>query len=121
MRIAISTDGEYVASHFGRCPEYTIVDVENGEIKKDDLIQNPGHSPGFLPKFLSEMGVNCIITGGMGRRAQDLFAQFSIETIVGVSGTVIKVIEDFMKGQLAIGESQCDHGKPSHRGCEERK
>ena len=38
MRIAVSTDGENVASHFGRCSEYTIVDVENGEIIKQMVV-----------------------------------------------------------------------------------
>lgn len=31
MRIAISTDGKYVSQHFGRCPSYTLVDIENGK------------------------------------------------------------------------------------------
>ena len=30
MRIAISTDGSSVSGHFGRCPSFTIVDIEDG-------------------------------------------------------------------------------------------
>ncbi len=116
MRIAISTDGLNVASHFGRCPEYTIVDVEDSKVIKKETIQNPGHQPGFLPKFLSEMGVNFIITGGMGPRAQGFFAQYSIETVIGAAGPVDKVIVDFIDNKLAVGESQCDHDSPPHKG-----
>ena len=28
MKIAISTDGDFVSAHFGRCPSFTIVDIE---------------------------------------------------------------------------------------------
>jgi predicted Fe-Mo cluster-binding NifX family protein len=68
MRIAISTDQGYVSAHFGRCPSYTIIDIKEGQILNREEIPNPGHQPGFLPQFLSERGVNCIIAGGMGPR-----------------------------------------------------
>lgn len=42
MRVAISTDGDYVSPHFGRCPSFTIVDIEDGKIIKKKAIQNPG-------------------------------------------------------------------------------
>ena len=29
MRVAISTDGDFVSAHFGRCPSFTIIDIEN--------------------------------------------------------------------------------------------
>ncbi len=119
MRIAISTDGLNVASHFGRCPEYTIVDIEDASVVKKERIPNPGHAPGVLPAFLSERGVEFIIAGGMGPRAQGFFAQYKIETIIGAAGPVDKVIEDFVKGELTVGESQCDHDSPSHKKCKD--
>lgn len=109
MKIAISTDGDNVAAHFGRCPEYTVVEVENGKIEKKGKVENPGHRPGFLPKFLSDMGVTHIITGGMGPRAQGLFTQYNIETVIGASGPVDEVIQKYLDGELVLGESQCDH------------
>lgn len=65
-KIAISTDGEAVAAHFGRCPAYTIVEINDGVIQSRELIANPGHEPGFLPGYLAERGVTCIVAGGMG-------------------------------------------------------
>jgi predicted Fe-Mo cluster-binding NifX family protein len=109
MKIAVSSDGENVAAHFGRCSEYTVVDVEDGEIVKRERVQNPGHRPGFLPKFLSRMGVTHIITGGMGPRAQGLFTQYNIETIIGANGPVDEVIEKYLDGALVLGESKCNH------------
>jgi len=109
MKVAISTDQGYVSAHFGRCQSYTIVEIKEGHILRMGEIPNPGHQPGFLPKYLSEKGVNCIIAGGMGPRAQGLFAQENIETIIGVQGPVIDVIEKFIKQELEVGDDLCGH------------
>ena len=110
MRVAISTDGGSVSAHFGRCPSFTIVDMEEGQLMAREEIDNPGHHPGFLPKFLHEKGVNCIIAGGMGQNAALLFAEQKIDTIVGVCGEVDDVIDKILKGTLVGGESLCKPG-----------
>jgi predicted Fe-Mo cluster-binding NifX family protein len=110
MRIAISTDGDSVSPHFGRCPSFTIVDIEDSNIIKKETIDNPGHHPGFLPQFLRERDVNYIIAGGMGQRAVQLFAQQGIEIIVGISGTIDDVIQKIVNGTLKGGESLCKPG-----------
>lgn len=110
MRIAVSTDQGYVSAHFGRCASYTILEISEGKILSREEIPNPGHQPGFLPQFLSDKGVNCIIAGGMGPRAQALFAQKNIETITGVQGPIDVVIDKLLKQELKAGEDLCDHG-----------
>ena len=110
MRVAISTDGNDVSAHFGRCPSFTIVDIENGEIKGREEVQNPGHHPGFLPKFLHDKGVNCIVAGGMGQNAVQLFHERGIEGIVGISGSIDEVIGRLVSGGLEGGESLCKPG-----------
>ena len=109
MKVAISTEGDYVSDHFGRCSQYTLVEVEGGKVLTREVIDNPGHQPGFLPGFLAERGVTYVVTGGMGPRAQSLFAQQGIESVVGVSGRVDEVIEKFLKGELEGEENPCDH------------
>lgn len=109
MKIAVATDGVRVAEHFGRCPEYTIFTVNNEKIESKIVIPNPGHEPGFLPRYLAERGINCIIAGGMGPRAQGLFEQQNIKTVVGARGLVDEVIDAYLKGQLEVGESTCEH------------
>jgi len=110
MRIAISTDGEYVSAHFGRCPSYTIVDIENSKLIKKESVKNPGHEPGFIPQFLHERGVQCIVAGGMGMRATDLFQELGIQAIVGVNGKIGEVIDKLIGGRLEGGESLCKPG-----------
>ena len=117
MKLAISTDNDMVSAHFGRCQCYIIVDIDGHEIKSKSRIDTPPHQPGFLPGFLNQQGVNCVITGGMGPRAQNLFRELNIEPIIGVSGMVDEVIDRYISGQLEAGESQCTHGEDHHHQC----
>ncbi len=110
MRIAISTDGNFVSAHFGRCPYFTILEIEGNKLIKKELIENPGHQPGFLPEFLKQKGVECIIAGGMGQRAAGLFAKLGIKTIVGATGRVDDVIDQILRDTLKSKESLCKPG-----------
>ncbi len=118
MRVAISTDGGHVSQHFGRCPSFTLIDIENGRITKRSEVSNPGHQPGFIPKFLHEKGVECIVAGGMGTRAASFFEEFGIKAIVGVSGKIEDIIEELRKGTLKGGESFCKPGLGKGYGVE---
>ncbi len=121
MRIAISTDGDFVSAHFGRCPTFTLVDIENGKVLKRIEVENPGHQPGAIPEFLHKKGVECIVAGGMGMRATSFFEQYSIKTIVGVSGKLDEVIGQLKKGALEGGESLCDPGSGKGYGLEKEE
>lgn len=110
MRIAISTDGEHVSAHFGRCPTFTMIDIENGVVTKRETLDNPGHQPGFIPQFLHEKGVNCIVCGGMGRRATGFFSEYGIQTILGVTGRIEDAVQGLLSGTLVGGESLCRPG-----------
>jgi predicted Fe-Mo cluster-binding NifX family protein len=109
MKVAIATEQGYVSAHFGRCPTYTLFEVVDGKAQAREEIDNPGHQPGFLPRYLSEKGVNVIIAGGMGPRAQGLFTQSGISTVLGVQGSVDDVITQFVNQELEAGEDLCDH------------
>jgi len=111
MKIAISTDEGTVSSHFGRCPSFTIIEIEERKLKGIEEIPNPGHHPGFLPDFFQKQGVQCIICGGMGQRAQNLFAQKGIDFILGVQGKIDEVIDKLLKGKLEGGDTLCQPGK----------
>jgi predicted Fe-Mo cluster-binding NifX family protein len=117
MKIAVSTEGGSVSAHFGRCPTYTLVDIEEGKIIRRMEIPNPGHQPGFLPDYLSRMGVGTIVAGGMGPRAQGLFAEKKIQTIIGVQGRVDEVIERFLNQELEAGRDLCDHDHHHDGAC----
>jgi len=54
MIVAVATENNMVAQHFGRCPEYTIYGIDDGRIVEQNVIANPGHEPGFLPRYLAD-------------------------------------------------------------------
>ena len=111
MKAVISTEGEYVSAHFGRCPEFTIVDIRDGKVINKEKITNPGHHPGYLPQFFHQKGIECIIAGGMGGNAVNLFNQFNIRQYVGISGKIDDIIERLLNGTLITGDSLCKPGE----------
>jgi predicted Fe-Mo cluster-binding NifX family protein len=110
MRVAIATENGAVAAHFGRCPLYTLVDIEDGREVSRQTLLNPGHEPGRIPAFLHEHRANVIVAGGMGRRAQELFDAMGIEQVIGTQGAVDTVVAGCIDGTLEGGESLCSHG-----------
>ena len=112
MRYAIPVANGELAAHFGHCEHFAFIDVdeETGTIVKKQLVASPGHQPGLLPEWLAEEGVNNVIAGGMGSRAQSLFAQNHINVIVGArGGDPEKLVIDCLRGLLTTGDNICDH------------
>jgi predicted Fe-Mo cluster-binding NifX family protein len=122
MKIAVAAEDGYVSFHFGHCPEYRIFDVENSNIDFSDTLANPGHQPGVLPRFLADHGINCIIAGGMGPRAIELFKESNIEVVVGAMGKVEDVVEAYVKGTLVTSHTACTHDDENKGGhCQDHK
>lgn len=121
MKVIISADSGQVSAHFGRCPEFILVDIVDGQVKERTVIPNPGHHPGFLPGYFHEMGVKAIVAGGMGSRARELFEQLGIEAIPGVSGPIEETIDKLAAGMLKGGESFCRPGAGKGYGADKDK
>ncbi len=111
MRFAVPTYQGKLCAHFGHCEAFAIIDTDNnGNIIKEVFENPPPHEPGLLPRWLSEKGVNCVIAGGMGSRAQQLFAQQGVKVVTGAQGEYPRdVVEQYLKGTLQIGANTCDH------------
>ncbi len=96
--------------HFGHCEQFAIVIVENGHAKGTEYLTPPPHEPGVLPQWLAQMGVNVVIAGGMGQRAQNLFSQSGIEVFVGApQDTPENLANLLLSGNLKQGINVCDH------------
>lgn len=121
MRIAVSVENNIglesiVAHHFGRCPYFALVEVDQDQIQSVSIIENPfyaSHQPGQVPGFIKEQNAEVMLSGGMGGRAIQFFSQFGIETATGASGTVEDTVTRFLDGKLK-GASSCaesiEHG-----------
>jgi len=109
-KFAIPTENNVLTPHFGHCEKFAIIETENDNIVSSNFINPPMHQPGVYPRFLASQGVNVIISGGMGYKAQDLFTQNNIEVFVGVSSESPEyLVEQYLKNQLQTGENLCDH------------
>ena len=118
MKIAVASMGDMVAQHFGHCENFNIYVAEGGKIVSKESVANPGHKPGFLPNFLGDMGVEVIISGGMGGGAVDIFNERNIEVIMGNLGNVDEVVEKYLKGELKSIGSVC-HNHEYQNECDE--
>ena len=112
MRIAIPLADGNLAMHFGHCAQFALMDIDLDAktISSRTDIDAPPHEPGLLPPWLAEKGVNMIVAGGMGSRAQGLFAEQNIQVLVGAPAeSPEKLVTAFMAGELKSGDNVCDH------------
>jgi predicted Fe-Mo cluster-binding NifX family protein len=118
IKIAVASENDMVTEHFGHCANFNIFEAENDQIVKSESVPNPGHRPGFLPNFLNDMGVNVVISGGMGGGAIDIFNEKGIEVIVGARGNAKAAVEAYLQGSLKSTGSVC-HEHQHHDECGE--
>lgn len=109
MKFALALNDNQISPHFGHCEKFLMVDAEDGKEISRKEIENPGHRPGFLPKFLAEKGVECLIAGGIGGRAVSLFSNLGINVIPGVQGAADTIVNAFLSNKLEAGQNLCDH------------
>jgi predicted Fe-Mo cluster-binding NifX family protein len=98
--------------HFGHCEGFALVDVDlaTRKVLKKEQVAAPAHQPGVLPPWLADQGVDLVIAGGMGMRAQQLFTQSGIEVIVGApSEPLDAIVSGYLDGSLKVGQNICDH------------
>ncbi len=89
MKIAIPTMGKggldcERSGHFGHCDCFTVVTVENGEIIRTEILDNPPHEEGGCMRpvaLLADAGIDAIVAAGMGMRPMMGFAEAGITVL----------------------------------------
>ena len=112
MRIAIPVANGRLAMHFGHCEEFALLDMDTDSktVVRKESVTPPAHEPGLLPRWLAERGVNAIIAGGMGMRAQAIFAENDIVVVVGASAEEPESLAlAYVNDTLETGSNVCDH------------
>lgn len=96
------------SGHFGHCAVFTLVDVEEGEIKQVSTIPNQSHVQGgcMVPvNLLADHKVKALIVGGIGMRPLMGFKQVGIDVYYDVTRPEIRpVVEDLIAGRLPLIE-----------------
>ena len=116
VRIAVPSEGQggldgQRAGHFGHCDVFTLVDVEDGEIKEVSILANKEHVQGgcMVPvNLLAENKVQRLVVGGIGMRPLMGFKQVGIDVYYdGERRDIRPVVEDMITESLMlIGEDQ---------------
>ncbi len=116
VRIAVPSDGNggldgQRAGHFGHCDVFTMVDVEDGEIREVSILANKEHVQGgcMVPvQLLADNKVERLIVGGIGMRPLMGFRQVGIDVYYdGERRDIRPVVEDMIAGKLpVIGDDQ---------------
>lgn len=120
MKLAVPTMGEagldaVRAGHFGHCDCFTIVAIEDGEVKGVESLANPPHEEGGCMRpvlLLSEAGVDAIVAAGMGMRPLMGFGEQGITVFFdNETPQVGAVAQRVAKGELPImgQEHACNH------------
>ncbi|MEQ9716084.1 MAG: NifB/NifX family molybdenum-iron cluster-binding protein [Candidatus Asgardarchaeia archaeon] len=104
MRIAVATQGaggldDLVSPIFGRAMSFTIVEVENNEIKNVEVHPNPAISAisgaGLqAAQILANLKVDVVIAGSFGPNASAALSVMGIQMIPGVAGVSVKEAVD---------------------------
>jgi predicted Fe-Mo cluster-binding NifX family protein len=110
MKIAITTESPSLDSkldpRFGRCPYFLIVETDNLSF---EAIENPnvtlGGGAGIQSaQLMAEKGVKQVLTGSCGPNAHQALSAAAIGVIVGCSGAVRDVVQQFKTGRLTASE-----------------
>lgn len=112
MKIALPVAEGKLCMHFGHCEQFALVDVDEKtkKVTGTQMLTPPAHEPGVLPRWLHEQGASVVIAGGMGQRAQSLFAQNGIRVVVGAPAeTPENLVVSYLAGTLQSGPNVCDH------------
>ncbi len=115
MKIAIPTENGCLHEHFGGCAEFTLVEIDSDAKRalSTEAVPAPEHRPGLFPLWLKQQGVSVVITGGIGRRALEIFALHGIAVCQGMPGaTIAQLVEAYLAGRLTTpaGCEHHDHG-----------
>lgn len=93
-----------LGAHFGHCDLYTLIEVEDGQIKDTKVVPNVPHQQGgcMAPvQYLAGHGVKVLIAGGMGMRPLMGFNQVGIDVYFGgESTTVDEAVQALLQGSL---------------------
>ena len=87
MIIAVTYDHGQVFQHFGRTEQFKLYLVVDGEVKGAQVIGTNGAGHGALAGFLTGVGVDVLICGGMGPSAQMALQDAGIKIYAGASGS----------------------------------
>ncbi len=110
LRICIATSGpgglgDYVSPVFGRCPSFTIIDLEQSKIKNVSVVQNfasfLGSGAGVqAAQLMLNNRCNTVIAGSFGPNSSMILSMARLDMRICPFVQVEKALDLFNKGML---------------------
>jgi len=116
IKIAVALDGNQICTHFGRCPQFLFITIENHQIVQKEIVENPGHYVGSVPKFLKDNEITYLICGNIGIQAKNFLRFYNVTPILGIAGNVNETVQKFLSNSLIMRESSCIPGSGKDYG-----
>ena len=116
MKVAVTYENGEVFQHFGRTPQFKIYEIDNGEVKAEQVIDTGETGHGALAGFLKDLNVNVMICGGIGGGAIAAMAESGIKVYAGASGKADDVIKS---SGYRIGPSEVEDILLEHEAVKE--
>lgn len=101
MRIAVTSDGKNVSSHFGKTIKFVIFEIFKGKTRGKLLIDvsaSGGHDA--LIYILKNEGVQVLLCGEITEKIKVELENQGIEVISGLKGNIISVLKGYMRRQI---------------------
>ena len=118
MKIAVTYENGSVFQHFGHTAQFKLYEVENGAVVSAQVVDTNGSGHGALAGLLSQLGVDCLICGGIGGGAQMALAEAGIRLYAGCSGDADQRVTELLNGTLQFAqEATCDHHHGEDHAC----
>lgn len=96
--------------HFGHAREFAIIVTDNSRVISNERKTPPPHEPGSIPRWLDELKVTDVISGGMGQRAVENLGRRNIHVHKGAPTVkVSELIDQFLQGTLILDPKKCHH------------
>ena len=95
-----------ISTHFGKTPYFTILEVENEEIKTIEIKKIESRHAGGKKtpaEIIIEINPDVVLCANLGLKAVEMLKEHGITINVGASGTVENTFNDFINGKLKLG------------------
>lgn len=115
MKIAVTYENGQVFQHFGHTAQFKIYDTAEGKVTGSVVVDTNGSGHGALSGFLSGLGVDTLICGGIGGGARMALADAGIRIFGGAFGNADEAVDALLAGSLNFDpNATCSHHGESH-------
>jgi predicted Fe-Mo cluster-binding NifX family protein len=107
MKIAVTTEGDQIFQHFGKCPTFTVFTVKDGAVQGKTSVDASRNGHAALSGFLKSLGVDVVICGGIGDGAKQMLSSAGIKLVSGIEGGIENAVNAYLSGNLTDKNGTC--------------